>query len=160
MIDQTVKLEKKVEEQEKELSKVDLLEVDYDQKIKLLLEKNKEDKKSMEERLDKIQQENKEREQRLLSLIAKESIVGMTAIPTPDIDLVRSGELSAIPLDVSDRNGEDIKHYTIHKDIESVKNNPIKGSKKLKSKPVPSDMSKLIILEDPATPFKLRKRKV
>ena len=60
MIDQTAKLEKKVEEQEKQLSKVDLIEVDYNQKIKMLLE----DRKSMEERLNKIQQENKEREER------------------------------------------------------------------------------------------------
>ena len=159
MIDQTAKLEKKVEEQEKELSKVELLQVDYDQKIKLL-EKNKEDKKSMEERLDKIQQDNKEREQRLLSLIVKESIVGLPAVKRAHFDLVQSGDLSAIPLDISDRNGEHVKHYTIHRDIESVKNNPLKGSKKLKSKPVPSHTSKLIILEDPPTPFKLRKRKV
>ena len=52
-----------MKEQEKELTKVELIQVDYDQKIKLLLEKNKEDKKAMEERLDKIQQENKEREE-------------------------------------------------------------------------------------------------
>ena len=114
----------------------------------------------MEERLDKFQQENKEREQRLLSLIAKESIVGMPAVKRSHIDLVRSGDLSAIPLDVSDRKGENVKHYTIDEDIESIKNNPLKGSRKRKSKPVPSDMSELIILEDPPTPFKLRKRKV
>ena len=107
-----------------------------------------------------MEQKRKEDIERLLSLIAKESIVGMPAIPTPDIDLVRSGEVSAIPLDVSDRNGEDVKHYTIHQDIESIKNNPLKGSKKRKSKPSPSDMSKLIILEYLPAPFKLKKRKV
>ena len=71
-----------MKEQEKELTKVELIQVDYDQKIKLLLEKNKEDKKAMEERLDKIQQENKEREERLISLIAKESIVGKPSCPS------------------------------------------------------------------------------
>ena len=60
----------------------------------------------MEERLDKIQQENKEREERLISLIAKESIVGKPAVPPSQIDLVRSGQLDAIPLSISNRQGE------------------------------------------------------
>ena len=82
MINQTAKLVKKVKEQEKELTKVELIQVDYDQKIKLLLEKNKEDKKAMEERLDKIQQENKEREERLISLIAKKYLRRQTSCTT------------------------------------------------------------------------------
>lgn len=159
MIDQTAKLVKKVKEQEKELTKVELIQVDYDQKIKLLLEKNKGDKKAMEERLDKIQQENKEREERLISLIAKESIVGKPAVPPSQIDL---GQLDAIPLSISNRQGEDTKDFVIHNDIESIKNNPIKinlSKNKLKSK------SKLYNLEDPPNAFlqsqsKMKRRKV
>ncbi|MFI5423500.1 MAG: hypothetical protein ACHQXG_01795 [Nitrososphaerales archaeon] len=151
-----------MKEQEKELTKVELIQVDYDQKIKLLLEKNKEDKKAMEERLDKIQQENKEREERLISLIAKESIVGKPAVPPSQIDLVRSGQLDAIPLSISNRQGEDTKDFVIHNDIESIKNNPIKinlSKNKLKSK------SKLYNLEDPPNAFlqsqsKMKRRKV
>lgn len=113
--------------------------------------------KERKEDTERMERARKEDVERLLSLIAKESIVGEPALPRPQIDLVRSGELSAIPLDVSDRKGEDVKHYTIHQNIESVKNNPIKGSKK--SKTPPSDKSKLIILEDPPSPFKLKRRK-
>jgi integrase len=107
----------------------------------------------LKKQIAQIQQENKEREQRLISLIVKESIVEKTAIPKKNLDLIFSGDLNAIPFSVCNREGNDVKDFIINKDIESIKNNYEKESKKLKSKVTPKSKATLHLLEDPPGAF-------
>jgi integrase len=112
--------------------------------------------KANEESLAKIERENKTSIDRLLSLIAKESIVGKPAIPQSQLDLLLSGKLDAIPLAVSNHEGEDVKLFIINKDLESVRNN----SKKVKklAKGTTSGKNKLYVLEDPPEAFRTKKK--
>ena len=109
--------------------------------------------------LAQIQQENKEREERLISLIVKESLVGKPVIPKKNLDLIFSGDLNAIPLSVSNREGNDVKDFIINKDIESIKNNYEEESKKIKPKLASKGKSKLYVLEDPPEGFRTGKKK-
>lgn len=56
-IDETIKLTKKVAEQQQDLEKIDLIELDYKQKIKMLMDENKQDKKIMEDRLERMEKD-------------------------------------------------------------------------------------------------------
>jgi integrase len=107
--------------------------------------------------MEQDRKEDKERINRLLSLIVKESLVGKPIITKKNLDLIFSGELDAIPLSVSNREGEDVKHFTINKEIESIKNNYEEESKKLKPTLKSKGKSKLYILEDPPQEFMNKK---
>jgi hypothetical protein len=135
-------------------TRIDSIEEDQITKLNNRIAQMQQERKEDRIRMDR---ERKEDIERLLSLIAKESIVGKPAVPKSQIDLIRRGELEAIPLSVSNRQGEDTKDFVIHNEIETIKNNPIKiklsKSKKSKSK------SNLYRLEDPPNAFNLAQSK-
>lgn len=111
----------------------------------------------LNQRLSKMEQENKEAISRLLSLIAKESIVGKPVLPKSQLDLLLNGKLDAIPFPVSNRDGEDVKLFTIDKNLESIRHNS-KKFRKL-AKPTPSRKNKLYMLEDPPAEFMIKKKR-
>lgn len=108
--------------------------------------------------MKKMQQENTENINRLLSLIAKESIVGKPAIPKENLDLIFSGQFGSIPLPVTNKEGKDVKEFHISKDLESIKNNYEEQSKRAKKlvKKLPKGMKQVYIMKDPPEEFKTK----
>jgi hypothetical protein len=124
-------IESRLEQKEQEISFMNERERHRDEEILQLKHQLKlfqEAQQTNEEKITNMERENKESLNRLLSLLAKESIVGKPAIPQSQLDLLSSGKLDAIPLAVSNHEGEDVKLFIINKDLESIRNN----SKKVK----------------------------